>query len=86
MNIQDAIQAAEEAGLPPRVAPKLEGETLDELREDARKLKAFMGAATPPKPAPNVPLPDLHGGARAGDPAEPDLTGWFPKLTNRGRS
>jgi hypothetical protein len=48
MNIQDAIQAAEEAGLPPRVAPKLEGETLEELRADARKLKEFMGPATPP--------------------------------------
>lgn len=84
MNIQDAIQAAEEAGLPPRVAPKLEGETLDELRADARQLKAFMGPATPPKPAPKVPLPDLHGGASASEPAEPDLSGWFPKLRGRG--
>ncbi|MDX6436763.1 MAG: hypothetical protein QOK34_1597 [Gaiellaceae bacterium] len=76
MKIEDAIAAAEEAGLPPRVAPKLEGETLDELRADARALRKLIGHPAPPAPpAPRVPLPDLHGGAR--DSPADFGTGWF---------
>jgi hypothetical protein len=79
MTIDDAIKAAEEAGLSPKIAPKLSGETLEELRADARWFREQIG---PPAPAAEpVELPDLHAGAREpGQPSQPAGTGWFKRL------
>jgi hypothetical protein len=72
MSIEDAIRAAEDAGLPARVAPKLVGDSLEELRADAVQLAADLGRPVPRKAT--VPLPDTHAGARPdGQPSGTDL-------------
>ncbi|MGW5387197.1 hypothetical protein [Nocardia sp. NPDC003963] len=56
-------EAADQAGLPLRLAPRLVGSTLDELLADAQQLKAEMGESTPAAPpAPSTPKPDPRQG------------------------
>lgn len=61
-------QAAERAGIPAALAPRLQGETLEELEADAAALAETLPKSTKTPP----PLPPTNPGANAGGNGETD--------------
>ena len=55
-------EVADEVGLPPALAERLKGETAEDLKADAAKLKEFV-----PKPAQKSPGPTNPGSASTGE-------------------
>ena len=77
-------QVAAEMGVPAALAARLQGDTEDELREDAERLLALV--PTPPDGAPTKPPPArFDGGPRGtGEPPKPDPNETFRRYLSGG--
>lgn len=63
------FEAAVAAGLPPELAPRLQGSTVEELAEDAKNFLNFVGRRGAPGGLPN----NGRSGESSGDSGEPSL-------------